>query len=270
LSTPRTSWEFTAELNDALKTFALLPSDHPDRLKRRDNLVAQIIPYVEKIARGLARRSTDPVDDIIQVGNIGLIKALDKYNPNAGTSFKTYATYLITGEIRHYLRDKSGMIKAPRQIYELYYRMNQIIQELSDELGRTPTDEEIALRLECPVEKVVQAQEVDRRRHMVSLDQFLTQDGTNAETMYIEKLVDERYFQVAQTQENHITLESALSALKEELRVVVKMTYFDDLSQTEIAEELGISQMQVSRRLRKALGLLSNSLGADAVDLRVH
>lgn len=266
----RTSWEFTAELNERVCDYVRMPQEALEKTSVRDTLVADILPYVEKIARGLARRSTDPVDDIIQVGSIGLMKALEKYDPNAGTTFKTYATYLITGEIRHYLRDKSGMIKAPRQIYELYYRMNQIIQELSDELQRTPTDEEIALRLECPVEKVVQAQEVDRRRHMVSLDQFLTQDGNNSETIYVEKLVDEKYHLVSQARENNITLESALSALKDEFRDVVQMTYFEDMSQTEIAKELGISQMQVSRRLRKALSLLGNSLGEDAIDLKAN
>ncbi len=257
---------FTPELDDMLCEYALLDESHPRRTRLRDKIIEQAMPYVKKIAHGLARRSTDPVDDILQVGNIGLMKAVEKFDPTAGTSFKTYATYLITGEIRHYLRDKTSMIKAPRQIYELYYRVNQIVQKLSDELGRMPTDLEIAEELQCPVDKVTQAQEVERRRQPLSLDQFLT--GGSTDVVYIEKLVDDKYFELAQNRENRITLEKALDTLKEELQVVVCMTYYEDMSQTEIAKVLGISQMQVSRRLRKALDILSENLQPDAVDLK--
>ncbi len=233
----------------------------------RDKIVAQCLPYVQKIARGLARRGSDPVDDLIQVGCLGLIKALDKYNPLAGSRFKTYATYLITGEIRHYLRDKSSVIKAPRQIYELYYRMNQIIQRLTDELGRTPTDLEIAEELQCSVDKVQAVGGIDRRRSLVSLDQFVAgSDGAGGEMVYIERLVDTKYHSFIQNQEDKLLLERAMNLLKEELRVVVKMTYYDDMSQMEIANILNISQMQVSRRLRKALDQLYEVLYTEQVD----
>ncbi len=226
------------------------------------------MPYVKKIAHGLARRSTDPVEDLIQVGNIGLIKAVDKFNPLVGSSFKTYATYFITGEIRHYLRDKTSMIKAPRQMYELYYRINQIIQKLTEELGRTPTDVEIAEELECPVKRVVQAQDVERRRTPISLDQFQVHDGQGGDAMYIERLVDNRYFEFIENRENKLLVDSALTSLKAELKDVVRMTFYEDMSQTQIAEKLGISQMQVSRRLRKALELLYQHLLADHPEIR--
>ncbi len=250
---------FTPDLDQMLAQYAASEPGTRSRERLREHLVEAVMPYVKKIAGGLARRSSDPVEDITQVGSIGLMKALDKYNPSAGTSFKTYATYLITGEIRHYLRDKSSMIKAPRQMYELYYRVNQIIQRLSDELGRMPTDLEIAEELQCPVNKVTQAQEIDRRRQPISLDQFATQEG-NSETVYIERLVDDRYYQFLLNQEDKITIDNALAKLKEEYRTVIVMTFFEDLSQTEIAQKLGISQMQVSRRLRKALDLMSQAL----------
>ncbi len=249
---------FTPELDEMFSEYATLNVDSPRRSELRDAIVQQVMPYVKKIGHGLARRSTDPVDDIIQVGSIGLMKAVEKFDPFCGTSFKTYSTYLITGEIRHYLRDKTSMIKAPRQIYELYYRINQIVQKLAEELDRTPTDLEIAEFLECPLSKVTQAQEVERRRQPVSLDQFLTKDSSD--TGYVERLVDERYFEMAINRENKIYLENAMASLKEELRSVVKMTYYEDMSQTEIAKELGISQMQVSRRLKKALNILLKSL----------
>lgn len=233
--------------------------DAAARERLRDDIVERVMPYVKKIAHGLARRSSDPVEDLIQVGNIGLIKAVDKFNPLVGSSFKTYATYFITGEIRHYLRDKTAMIKAPRQMYELYYRINQIVQRLTELLGRTPTDVEIAEELQCPVSKVTQAQDIERRRLPVSLDQFTVHEG-GSETMYLERLVDQSQSEFMENRENRIVVDRALASLKEELRDVVRMTYYEDMSQTEIAERLGISQMQVSRRLRKALELLSKTL----------
>jgi RNA polymerase sigma-B factor len=264
LSSSRTSSEdiFSPDLDEMLHRYLISESDESAREKLRDQIVERVMPYVKKIAHGLARRSSDPVEDLIQVGNIGLIKAVDKFNPLVGSSFKTYATYFITGEIRHYLRDKTSMIKAPRQMYELYYRINQIVQRLTEHLGRTPTDVEIADELQCPVSKVTQAQDIERRRLPISLDQFLVSDGGN-ETIYMERLVDQAQTEFVESHENKMLLERAMHGLKAELRDVVHMTYYDDLSQTEIAERLGISQMQVSRRLRKALEILSKNLQAD-------
>ena len=250
---------FSPALDEMLKQYLMGDLEEHAREKVRDQIVSRVMPYVKKIAHGLARRSTDPVEDLIQVGNIGLIKSVDKFNPLVGSSFKTYATYFITGEIRHYLRDKTSMIKAPRQMYELYYRINQIVQRLTETLGRTPTDLEIADQLQMPVNKVTQAQDIERRRLPVSLDQFTVNDS-GSETVYLEKLVDQSQVEVLENRENRMLLERAMSTLKEELSEVVRMTYFEDLSQTEIAERLGISQMQVSRRLRKALEILSKSL----------
>lgn len=251
--------QFAAAVNELLVEYLAAEPGSREREKLRDRIIEHCLPYVKKVAYGLARRSSDPVEDLIQVGNIGLIKAVDKYNPLMGSSFKTYATYFITGEIRHYLRDKTAMIKAPRQIYELYYRMNQIVQKLTEELGRTPTDVEIADELECPVKQVMQAQDIERRRMPVSLDQFMVGEQGN-ETVYLEKLVDDRDLASIENRENRLVLENALNALKDELKVVVQLTFYEDLSQTQIAERLGISQMQVSRRLRKALDILSKSL----------
>jgi RNA polymerase sigma-B factor len=252
---------FNLLLNERLRAYK--GADEHNSLLRttlREQIVTQVMPYVRRLATGLARRNTDPVEDLIQVGNIGLLKAIDKYNPSLGSSFKTYSTYFITGEIRHYLRDKTAIIKAPRQMHELYYRINQLVQELSRELGRIPSDVELAETLHCSVSQINQAQDVERRRLPLSLDQFVTgEGGSSSDTCYIEQLVDHHQLQQADVHESRILLENALKTLKPELRVVVTLTYFEDLSQSEIAEQLAISQMQVSRRLKKALENLSKS-----------
>lgn len=131
-----------AQINEWLLTYK---NAKEEKVKKQlqNLIVVASMPFVKKIACGLARRSTDPVDDLIQVGAVGLIKALDLYNPEVGTKFKTYATYLITGEIRHYLRDKASMIKAPREIQELAFRINCVIKQLTEE-GVEPTSEQVA------------------------------------------------------------------------------------------------------------------------------
>ena len=104
------------------------------------NLIAiATMPLVKKIARTLARRSTDPIEDIIQVGSLGLIKAIRLYDPKVSKNFRSYATYLITGEIRHYLRDKANMIKAPRAIQELAYRAHKLTMEMIEEMLKQPS-----------------------------------------------------------------------------------------------------------------------------------
>lgn len=233
----------------------------------RDRIVQNSINLVKRISYGLARRSNDPVEDLVQVGSIGLVKAIEQFDPNAGAKFHTYATHLITGEIRHYLRDKTSMIRAPRELQELSFRISRLVQELVNELGREPTDAEVAEALQLPKEKVSEAFEVDRRRTLISLDQTLTFDGTN-EQYLIDSLEDGSNEIRFNSEEDNIMLKSAIKQLKENLRDVVEMTFYQDLSQTEVARRLSISQMQVSRRLRTATAELQRILLGNKINLQ--
>lgn len=217
----------------------------------RDKIIQASLSLVKRIAYGLARRSTDPVEDLIQVGSIGLIKAVDQFKPDAGAKFQTYATHLITGEIRHYLRDKTAMIRAPRELQELSFRINRLVQNLTAKLGREPSDTEIAFELQIPVARVNEAYEVDRRRTLISLDQALSNDAGSEQSL-IDTLVDGRYQSNQIAKEDRFMLAEAIKHLRDGLREVVQLTFYEDLSQTEVARRLGISQMQVSRRLRAA------------------
>lgn len=217
----------------------------------RDKIIQNSLSLVKRIAYGLARRSTDPVEDLIQVGSIGLIKAVDQFKPDAGAKFQTYATHLITGEIRHYLRDKTAMIRAPRELQELSFRINRLVQNLTAKLGREPSDVEIATDLQIPVSRVNEAYEVDRRRTLISLDQALSNDAGSEQSL-IDTLIDGRYHSNQIAKEDRFMLAEAIKHLRDGLREVVQLTFYEDLSQTEVARRLGISQMQVSRRLRAA------------------
>jgi RNA polymerase sigma-B factor len=217
----------------------------------RNLIVLAYLPFVKKISYGLARRNTDPVEDLVQVGSVGLLKAIEQYNNSLGASFRTYATYLITGEIRHYLRDKASMIRAPRELQELSFRINQIINVLTVKLDRAPTDAEIAGELEIPVNRVAEVNEIDRRKYMVSLDQVVSGANENEQSL-IERLIDDKYVDFQIAQEDRIMLIEAIEQLEDGLKEVVKFSFFNDMSQSEISKQLGISQMQVSRKLKKA------------------
>ena len=232
----------------------------------RDKIVQMTISLVKRISYGLARRSTDPVDDLIQVGSIGLVKAIEQFDPTAGAKFHTYATHLITGEIRHYLRDKTSMIRAPRELQELSFRISRLVQDLIHELGREPSDAEVAEVLQIHPDKISEAYEVDRRRTLISLDQTLTTDGTS-EQLLIDTLEDSVHQLKFSSEEDNIMLQGAIRQLKDTLREVITMTFYQDLSQTEVARRLGISQMQVSRRLRAATAELQRILLGNKLNL---
>ena len=212
--------------------------------KLKELIVLACMPIVKKVSYALARRSTDPVEDITQVGSLGLIKAIDLYNPEISKNFKSYATYLITGEIRHYLRDKITIIRAPREIKELSFRIHKLTLELTEKLGRTPTDKDIAEALQMPQEKVEECNTLDRRTTTISIDQMFG------------KIEDESQKQAFNSYENRMILDDAIKRLEPVEQQLVVLNYYDGLNQREIAEKLGMSQMQVSRKLKKALSKL--------------
>lgn len=240
-----------AQIHEWLITYK--SSDDAKLKKQLQNLIViASMPFVKRIACGLARRATDPVDDLTQVGAVGLIKAIDLYNPEIGTKFKTYATYLITGEIRHYLRDKASMIKAPREIQELAFRINMVIKKFSENDGKEPTSEQIAELMSLPVSKVKDIIEVDRRKSMLSLDQTLNyEDDENISLA--DKIPSGDYQEFLSAYEEKIMLSKAISKLKPKLKEVIELSYYQDLNQREISQKLNVSQMQISRRLKQAL-----------------
>lgn len=242
------------EISEWLKLYKA-SNDNKQKKHLQNIIVLAAMPLVKKIARGLARRNTDPVEDIIQVGSVGLVKAIQLYNPKVSENFKTYATYLITGEIRHYLRDKVSMIKAPREIYELAYRVNKLMEKLKDENGNEPSESVLAEELGTSVGKIKEVIDVERRKQTISLDQ-LVNVGNDETLSLFDKIADDNHYNLESFQEDKILLNDAIKKLDSKLQEVIILNYFKDMSQTQIATQLGISQMQVSRRLKKALNML--------------
>lgn len=233
-----------------------LKINNPEQKIKLQNLITMAcMPLVKRIARTLARRSTDPVEDIIQIGSLGLLKAVRSFDPAVSNNFKSYATYLITGEIRHYLRDKASMIKAPRAIQELCFRVNKISSEILDQIGERPTDSEIAEKMEMPVNELKQAFDADRRTSIISLDQLNLQSEDDF-TNWGDKIADISYEEMQSMKEDRLMLVECLQYIDPELKKIIDMTYFQDLSQKDISIRLGMSQMQVSRKLKRALNNL--------------
>lgn len=228
--------------------------DEKTKKRLKELVVLACMPIVKKVARSLARRSTDPVEDITQVGSLGLIKAVELYNPEISKNFKSYATYLITGEIRHYLRDRITIIRAPREIKELSFRIHKLTLELTEKLGQTPTDKDIAEALQMPEEKVEECNNLERRTTTISIDQILGADENSVSL--VEKIEDESQKEAFDSYENRIILDDAIKRLEPVEQQLIVLNYYEGLNQREISEKLNISQMQVSRKLKKALSKL--------------
>ncbi len=233
-----------------------LKIENPKKKAELQNLITMAcLPLAKRVARTLARRSTDPIEDITQIGILGLIKAVRSFDPSISRNFKSYATYLITGEIRHYLRDKASVMKPSRAIQELCFRVNKITAEMLDEIGEKPSDSELAQKMDVDVSDIKQFWETDRRTSIISLDQLNLQcedDFTN----WGEKIADISYEEMQSLKEDRLMLLECLDNIDPDLKKIVDLTYFQDMSQKDIAKTLGISQMQVSRKLKKALDKL--------------
>lgn len=221
--------------------------------KERERLVAEYLPLVKKIARGLARRSTDPVEDLIQVGSIGLLEAINRYETGHNTEFKTYAVHFITGHIRHYLRDRQNLMRGPRVLQELSYRLSQVTARLIQELGREPTNHELSSALSVSPEQVDEVKLYDRRVTVLWLDQEGGDGEDDEQRSLLESLSDPRFSGESRDDiDERLVLSEAMARLPGAQRELLEMRYFLDLTQAELSRRLGISQMEVCRRLKKA------------------
>ncbi len=221
----------------------------------KDRIIKHCMGLVKRIANGLARRSTDSVDDLIQVGCIGLIKAIENFDPTAGAKCTTYFTHLIAGEMRHYCRDKAMLFRAPRELVELNFRISRMVQALTYEFGREPTDYELAEALDVDTKKIQEAFEVERRRTLISLDQTLSSDNSD-DQIFLDTLVDTKYQSFTHLQEHRLVLQDALQNISAQAREIIEEIFLNEQTQASYAKRHKISQMQTSRRLRSALAEL--------------
>jgi RNA polymerase sigma-B factor len=219
-------------------------------LAARDELIQRFLPLARQLARRY-QRGHEPLDDLIQVASIGLVKAVDRFDPDRGSAFSSYAVPTILGELKRYFRDAGWAVHVPRGMQERVMNVNHAIGRLSRDLGRSPTPSEVADTLGEDPEQVLEALEASIAYDAVSLDApARARDDEGADT-YADSVgvLDERYELV----EYAAAIAPTVKALPERDRLVLRLRFDEDLTQLEIAERIGVSQMHVSRLIRRAL-----------------
>ena len=222
----------------------------------REALVQRHLPLVRSLARRYAGRG-EALEDIEQVGSIGLLKAIDRYDMEREVSLTTYATPNVVGEIKRHFRDKGWAIRVPRGLQELSAKLSATVERLTVKLERSPSIAEIAAELEATPEQVLEAMEAGSAYSTVSLSSG--PGGDDDDSFDPMESIGEEDAEFERT-EQRAALEPALAALPPREREILRMRFEDGLTQTQIAERIGISQMHVSRLIRKSLARMRDQL----------
>jgi len=241
--------------NDAESLFREYARTQDPRLRER--LITMHQSLVRFLAAKFANRG-EPLEDLIQVGTIGLVNAVDRYNADRGSKFSTYATPTIVGEIRRYFRDKAWSLKVPRRLQELNQATNKAVDALAAQLGRSPTVAEIAHHIGASEEETLEAIELGNAYETVSLESQLTAESDSAPVTVGEMVGAED--EMLKNLQKYGDLSAAMETLDEREKAIIVLRFFQDLSQTEVAQKLNVSQMHVSRLQRRALEKLKKSL----------
>ncbi|MDQ6824008.1 MAG: SigB/SigF/SigG family RNA polymerase sigma factor [Candidatus Eremiobacteraeota bacterium] len=225
--------------------------------KVREELVVAHLNLVRYLAVRFANRG-EALDDLIQVGTVGLIKAIDRFDVGRGVEFTTYATPTIIGEIKRYFRDKGWAVRVPRRLQELNLAVNRAVENVSVELGRAATVSDLAARLGATDEEIIEAQELGQAYNLLSLDSELSVDGDAKATTLLDYLGRED--PELMLLEDKANLERAFDILDRRERIILYLRFYENMSQTEVAKRLNVSQMHVSRLQQRALEKLKKFL----------
>jgi RNA polymerase sigma-B factor len=218
-------------------------------LAAREELVQRFLPF----ARDLARRysyTDEPFDDLLQVASLGLLKAIDRFDPDRGTKFTSFAAPTILGELKRHFRDKGWALRVPRDLQERTLAVGREAEALSKQLGRSPKPREVARAVGCSVEEVLEAQQAAASYAAASLDAPVARDDNEA-ALLVDLLGGEDV--AYELVEDRDAIASTWQALPDVERSVLELRFVHDLNQREIGERIGYSQMHVSRLLRRAL-----------------
>ena len=249
----RSDREIARELFDQLGELA---EGAPGRQRVRDQLVEMHLPLVEYLARRFAGRG-EPLDDLVQVGTIGLIKAVDRFDTERGVEFSTYATPTVVGEIKRHFRDKGWTVRVPRRLQELRAALSSATADLTQTMGRSPTVAELAAHLKIGEEEVLEGLESANAYTAVSIEASDGEGGLSvADTLGADDLSLEGV-------EYRESIKPLLDSLPARERRILMLRFFGNLTQSQIAAELGISQMHVSRLLARTLAQLRDRLMLD-------
>ncbi|MFC6238904.1 RNA polymerase sigma factor SigF [Longivirga aurantiaca] len=244
-----------ARERELLEVLASTDAESAEHQRARDDLVTLHIPLVQYLARRFRDRG-EPLEDLTQVGMIGLLKAVDRFELERGVELATYATPTVIGEIKRHFRDKGWAIRVPRRLQELRMSLGQATAELSQRTGRTPTVAELAVQLGISEEEVLEGLEGAQAYSYTSLDAHV---GSSDDSGSLADLMgaDDPGIETIEYRES---LRPLLAQLPARERRILVLRFFRGMTQTQISEEVGISQMHVSRLLAKSLAVLREGL----------
>jgi RNA polymerase sigma-B factor len=229
----------------------------------REELITRYLPLVRSLARRFMSRG-QPLEDLIQVGSIGLIKAIDRFDLERGVELSTYATPTILGEIKRYFRDKGWAVKVPRALQDLNVRLNRMIEHMTVDLQRSPTISELAAATQVSEEEVVEAMESGRAYSSVSI--FSGGAGEDEESLELLDCLGQEE-QAYDLFEQRRVLAPAMERLDPRERLILHLRFFEGMTQTQVAARIGISQMHVSRLIRKSIDNLRETMMEQQVPL---
>jgi RNA polymerase sigma-B factor len=240
---------------DLLRHLATLPEHHPHRPTLRTHAIEAWLPLARHLAQRFHGRG-EPLDDLTQIATVGLIKAIDRFDPEYGNDFAAYAVPTIVGEIKRHFRDRTWDIRVPRRLQELKLDINEATATLSQQLGRSPTITDIATYLQRTEDEILEGLEGARAYSAVSLQTLV---GAGTDTTELGDLfgIDDPDLALA---EFRASLGPALETLTPREQRIIILRFFGNLTQTQIAQRVGISQMHVSRLLTKSLNTLRGQL----------
>lgn len=251
-----TNYELKSESLELLREYQRHPT-----AQVRNQLVELNFGLVRREAHHWINQCTESYEDLLQVGSIGLIRAIERFDIAKGHAFSSFAIPYIRGEIQHYLRDKSQSVRIPRRWQALQRKALLVTRELQLNLGRHPQDAEIAAALEISVEEWRDIKLASQNRALLSLDAPVG-DEENGSASLAELVPDSRYRSFQLAQEDQIRLQQALTQLEKRTRQILEFVFLYDLTQKETAERLGISAVTVSRRVKKGLELLQGLMNS--------
>jgi len=229
-------------------------------LAAREQLIEQYMSLVRSLARRYSYRG-EQLEDLVQIGAIGLIKAIDRFDVNRGVELTTYATPHIIGEIKRHFRDRGWSVRVPRGLQELNIQLSRLIEELTVEHGRSPTIPELAKAASVTDEEVLEALESGRAYSSLSLSAGSGGHDDDGELDPLESLgTEEHQYEVS---EDRAVLAPGFRVLDERERKILHLRFFEGLTQSQIAQQVGISQMHVSRLIRRSLEKIRDEIASD-------
>jgi len=243
------------DANDLLQTLAVLPPHHPSREPLREQTIEAWMPLAQHLANRFSGRG-EPVDDLVQTATVGLIKAVDKFDSSRGVDFAAYAVPTIMGEIKRHFRDHTWDVRVPRRLQELRLNIGEATSTLMQQLGRSPTIADLAEHLDVPEEEILAGVEGARAYNAVSLQAPAPTGDRGTQLGDILGEEDSDY----ELAELRVALGPAMATLGEREQRILILRFFGNLTQAQIAEEIGISQMHVSRLLARSLSTLREEL----------